>query len=103
MIHRLRAVPIYLLLALGSLVFIWPFLWMAATSAKLDREMFADTLRLWPQRPIPRLHSPYLDDRFFADVNGPRFREAAPMIEQQLTALSYQWPRDLDRAECRCS
>ena len=36
----LRTLLIYFLLVAGSLVFIWPFLWMAATSAKLDRELF---------------------------------------------------------------
>jgi ABC-type glycerol-3-phosphate transport system permease component len=39
-----RNFVIYLRLIGGSLVFIWPFLWMAATSVKLDREMFGDTV-----------------------------------------------------------
>jgi len=60
--------------------------------------MFGETLRLLPQRPIPRLHSPYLDDRLFADIRGPRLDEAVAIIEQQLGALHYPWPRGLDRA-----
>ena len=54
---------------------------MAATSAKLDRELFGETMQLWPQRPIPRLQSPYMDDRLFDDLRGPRLEEAVAMIE----------------------
>ena len=94
----LRTLLIYGLLVVGSLVFIWPFLWMAATSAKLDRELFGESLRLLPQRPIPRLHSPYVDDRLYEEVSGPRMKEALAMIEQDLTSVDYPWPDDVDRA-----
>ena len=40
-----RFLRIYALLIGGSIVFIWPFLWMAATSMKLDRELAGETLR----------------------------------------------------------
>jgi ABC-type glycerol-3-phosphate transport system permease component len=40
----LRLPLIYFLLVAGSVVFVWPFLWMAATSAKLDRELFSESL-----------------------------------------------------------
>ena len=36
----LGRIAIYFLLSLGTIVFAWPFLWMAATTAKLDRELF---------------------------------------------------------------
>ncbi len=91
-----RQLLIYLLLIGGSLVFIWPFLWMAATSAKLDRELFGDTMKLWPQRPIPRLQSPYTDDRLFDDLQGPHLEEAVALIEQDLAASNYPWPNDVD-------
>ncbi len=94
----LRTLLIYFLLIGGSLLFVWPFLWMAATSAKLDRELFGETLQLWPQRPIPRLQSPYVDDRLFADLRGPRLEETLAMIEADLAAVDYSWPNDLDRA-----
>ncbi len=93
----MRRIFIYGLLLLGTIVFAWPFLWMAATTAKLDRELFAGN-RLLPERPIPRQHSPYVDDRLFADVNGPRMEEALVVIEQQLAAADYTWPADVDRA-----
>ena len=88
----LRTLLIYVLLAGGSLVFVWPFLWMAATSAKLDRELFSESLTIWPERPIPRLQSPYLDDRLFEKVRGPHLEEAVGVIEKELTAVDYSWP-----------
>ncbi len=97
-VMTLRPLLIYGLLIVGSLVFVWPFLWMAATSAKLDRELFGESLRLLPQRPIPRLRSPYVDDRLYEDVSGPRTKEALAMIEQDLTSVDYLWPDDVDRA-----
>ena len=94
----LRALLIYGLLIAGSLVFVWPFLWMAATSAKLDRELFGEARRLLPQRPLPRLQSPYVDDRLFEDVRGPRREETVAMIERDLAAKNYSWPNDIDHA-----
>ena len=94
-----RHLLIYLLLVAGSLVFVWPFLWMAATSAKLDRELFSETLTLFPQRPIPRLQSPYLDDRLFDDLHGPRLEETVSLIEKDLAAANFPWPNDLARPQ----
>ncbi len=93
----LRTLLIYLLLIGGSLIFVWPFLWMVATSAKLDRELFGETMQLWPQRPIPRLQSPYVDERLFADLRGPHLNEAVAMIKKDLAGLVYPWPNDVDR------
>ncbi len=89
----IRRLLIYAALIAGSLVFVWPFLWMAATSAKLDREMFAGN-RLLPETPVPRLQSPYLDERIFAEVEAGK---ALPLIEAQLAALAYPWPADVDQ------
>jgi len=95
----LRLLLIYFLLVAGSVVFVWPFLWMAATSAKLDRELFSESLTVWPERPIPRLQSPYLDDRLFENLRGPRLEEAVGLIEKALGAVDYPWPADLPRNE----
>lgn len=94
----IRRAAIYTALVLGAFVFVWPFLWMVTSSAKVDRELFGEKLQLWPQRPIPQTRSPYLDERHFADVNGPRVEVALPIIEQILAGSSYRWPEDLDRA-----
>ena len=92
----IRRVLIYGALFIGALIFAWPFFWMAAVSAKLDREMFGEN-RLLPERPIPRLQSPYVDDRLYAGVSGPRLDEALTIIEQHLQTLDVAWPADLDR------
>ena len=88
-------VVVYFLLSLGAIIFAWPFLWMVATTAKLDRELFQAN-RLLPERPIPRMHSPYVDDRYYADAAGPRMDEALSFLEQQLS--NYSWTADVDRA-----
>ncbi|MDQ6623113.1 MAG: carbohydrate ABC transporter permease [Verrucomicrobiota bacterium] len=92
-----KKICIYGALLVGSIIFAWPFLWLAATSAKLDREMFAGHGVL-AERPIPRLHSPYVDDRYFASVQGPRMNELLPIIEEHLAQMPFTWPDDLDRA-----
>ncbi len=93
-----RHVWIYALLLGGALIFAWPFLWMATTSIKVDREMFAERIRLWPQRPIPQVRSPYIDERHYRDVTGKRMDELLPVIEEHLTVMDYPWPADVERA-----
>jgi len=39
----------YVLLAIGAVVMIMPFVWMVSTSVKPDREIFGDTIRWIPQ------------------------------------------------------
>ena len=80
----LRNFCIYALLLGGSIIFVWPFLWMAMTSVKVDREMFAEKIRLWPQRPLPAKRSPYVDTRYYRDVSGKRMDEVIAIIKQEL-------------------
>ena len=82
-----RHVWIYALLLGGAIVFSWPFLWMAMTSMKVDREMFGEKIHLFPQRPIPQVKSPFFDTRYFNDVSGKRMAEALPVLEQRLAGL----------------
>lgn len=89
---------IYALLLIGSAIFVWPFLWMATTSVKLDREMFGETIPLWPQQPVPRVKSPYIDERWFRDVSGPRMEELLPKIQEHISSMDFPWPEDVDRA-----
>ena len=88
---------IYALLLGGALIFSWPFLWMATTSVKVDRELFGDTMRLWPQRPIPVARSPYIDTRYFRDLTGPRLDELLPALVAHLDRMDYPWPADVNR------
>jgi multiple sugar transport system permease protein len=90
----MRRFLVYFLLIAGSLVFAWPFIWMAGTSVKLEREVLSNPSRLLPERPIPRMKSPYLDGRMFSEVTGPRHDEAIAIIEEQIR--SHAWPSERD-------
>src|SRR5437868_3097506 len=85
-----RLLVSYTLLMLGALIFGWPFIWMAATSIKLEREIFRDRGRILPETPTAPIRSPYVDERAF-----PRGRsEIVEIIEKKLA--SHEWPVDLD-------
>ncbi|MGO9243693.1 MAG: ABC transporter permease subunit [Verrucomicrobiia bacterium] len=93
-----RASWIYALLIVGAIIFSWPFLWMATTSIKIDREMFGEKIHLWPHRPIPQVKSPYIDQRFYDDVTGKHMDELLATIEADLQNLDPSiWPDDVDR------
>jgi len=93
-----RDVWIYALLIGGALIFSWPFLWMATTSVKVDREMFGEKIHLWPQRPIPQVKSPYIDTRAYDDLSGARLNELLPILQDRLEKMDYAWPADIDRS-----
>jgi ABC-type glycerol-3-phosphate transport system permease component len=97
-VKSLRTFFIYTALVLGGVIFAWPFLWMASTSVKLDREMYGEKVHLWASAPVPESVSPYVDTRYYRDVSGPRMEEAVAFIEADLNAISYPWPPDVDRA-----
>jgi multiple sugar transport system permease protein len=94
---KMRSIFIYTTLLLGTLVFAWPFLWMASTSVKLERELFNARAGILPQSPRPELRSPYLDDRLFADTKGPRMDEALGIIEAKVTSIASDWPAEVVR------
>ena len=83
-----RSLLVYAALIIGGVVFAWPFFWMASTSVKLEQEIFGGDNRGWPQMPRPPVRSPYIDERAFADVSGPRAEETLKLIAQQLPAES---------------
>jgi ABC-type glycerol-3-phosphate transport system permease component len=68
-----RVLMIYGLLLGGAWIFSLPFIWMIGTSFKVDREMFSERITLLPMRPVPAAASPYLDDRYFAEPEGPAY------------------------------
>ena len=51
---------IYTLLVLGAVAFTLPFVWMAATSVKVDREIMSEGLDLMPMSPRPKHRSPHV-------------------------------------------
>lgn len=88
-----RVLTIYGLLAGGAVIFSLPFVWMIGTSAKVDREMYTEEIRLFPMRPIPAEVSPYLDDRFYEKPDHERYERVRPVIKEAL----YQ--REIDLPE----
>jgi multiple sugar transport system permease protein len=94
--RRLRDFWIYALLIGGSAVFMWPFVWMASASVKLDREHFADEAGLLPQRPLPRAVSPYVEERRVAGYEHERLDEQLPHLVADLRARAIVWPDGVD-------
>ncbi len=84
----MRRLIVYALLAAGGIIFAWPFLWMFATSAKTERELFTARGRIFPQWPHPPTKSPYIDSRPFAVAVGGQHADAVKIIEARLPARS---------------
>ncbi len=68
-----RSAVFHALLIVGSVVFALPFFWLVGTSWKLDKEVQSDEITIFPQRPIPRLRSPYVDERHFPEIERPEW------------------------------
>ena len=66
-------VIIYTVLVSGAIIFSFPFLWMVATSLKVDREMAAEKIRLLPTAPRPQHRSPYIDTGEFDVPDNARW------------------------------
>jgi len=92
-------VPVYFLLVVGSAVFSVPFLWMATTSFKVDRELYAKGLRFVPMSPVPRAKSPYVDDRYFEDVEPPAHEGFTREVARIARATGAELPGDVDADE----
>ncbi len=93
---RIWRTPVYVLLVVGSAVFSLPFLWMATTSFKVDRELYAKGLRIFPMSPIPRTESPYVDDRYFEDVEMPAHEGLADELARLARETGAEVPEDID-------
>ncbi|MGB8354166.1 MAG: ABC transporter permease subunit [Chthoniobacteraceae bacterium] len=93
-----RTILVYFLLIGGSFVFVWPFLWMAGTSVKIDREMFSEQMKLLPGTPVPAVRSPYIDTRYFPAPSGAMQKALLSSMERQLAQMDYAWPDGVDRA-----
>ncbi len=94
----LRNSLVYLLLAAGSLVFMWPFIWMLMASFKTDREMFASDGGLFPKIPDPPAASPWLARPGEAAVR-PLPAETREVVLGILRAQNWSWPATLQASE----
>ncbi len=95
----LRDGMVYGLLIIGSLIFMWPFLWMATASVKVDRELFAEDAGLWPMTPYPRKASPFLETRGIDSLSHPRKADVLPALEAYLAPRVGPWPGSVTPAE----
>src|SRR4051812_47003772 len=95
----IRHALIYSALVVGAAIFAWPFVWMATTSAKLERELFSDRPARLPDAPRPVVRSPYVDNRLFSDLEGSRRQKILSLIEEHLRSGIFSWPNDIDRED----
>jgi multiple sugar transport system permease protein len=92
-----RRLLVYALLIGGSIFFSLPFLWMAATSVKVDSELFRPGLNLFPSLPDPKLTSPHVDSRRLQDIPEVPADLAAPLGELVAELAKDFAPTDLPR------
>lgn len=80
-------VLLYTTLLVGALIFSFPFVWMASSSVKVDRELYTDELRIRPLTPSASPASPWIDTQYYADLPGTSHRqdEVLPAIERLTT------------------
>jgi len=83
-----RMLFIYGLLIGGAVVFAIPFVWMVGTSLKVDREMFGETITLLPQKPVPALVSPFLDQSYFRPVRSAEAVRIKPWVIEHLQSIA---------------
>lgn len=62
---------LHAVLIAGSAAFALPYLWLLGTSWKLDKEVQSEEITIFPQRPIPRAASPYVDEAQFPEITRP--------------------------------
>ena len=99
MIGRIwKHTAIYLLLIVGSIIFSFPFVWMASTSVKVDRELFTQDIQLKPLSPSAAVHSPYVDTTYYSDLPGSIERQQAivPALAKFARDSGHALPEGLD-------
>jgi ABC-type glycerol-3-phosphate transport system permease component len=101
MLAPLKPALVYSLLVLGTIVFAVPFVWMALTSVKVDREMFTNTIRFIPIAPRPRARSPYVDPGHFPVPRGARSAERVSILAARVSRTGFVPPADVDAGSAR--
>ena len=91
-----KAVICTLLIA-GAAVFSFPFVWMTATSVKVDRELQTRDLRVLPITPHPSPKSPYVDTTFYQELDGPCQPQVLPVLEELAGKSGFQIPAHVNR------
>lgn len=84
------------MLTTGTVIFSIPFLWMAVTSVKVDREMFSRQLRVLPMAPSAPNTSPYIDDDYYAYLEGPHQERLIQSFANVARKTGLRLPMDVD-------
>ncbi|MGC4031792.1 MAG: ABC transporter permease subunit [Tepidisphaeraceae bacterium] len=93
-------VLLYTTLLIGALVFSFPFIWMASSSVKVDRELYTDELRIRPLTPSASPVSPWIDTQYYTDLPGAAQRQDEVLPElQKLTAPKIKPADGIDPSE----
>ena len=90
-------VAVYSMLVTGAAVFSFPFLWMAATSVKVDRELQTRDLKILPLTPHARQRSPYIDTTYYDDIEGPHQEQLLPALEKIAKHSGFEIPAEVNR------
>jgi multiple sugar transport system permease protein len=91
----IKLILIYGLLVVGSIVFSIPFVWMALTSVKVERELFTKRLHIMPLTPTPMVKSPYVDEQYFETASDPRMKELTGKLEELARKSGFVPPDDV--------
>jgi multiple sugar transport system permease protein len=90
-----RNLVVYGLLVAGAVIFSFPFLWMASTSIKVDREVQKPGINLMPITPNPRTVSPYVDETYYEVPEDERAAQIVNGLVAMLPELKFEAPPEL--------
>lgn len=87
---------IYALLAIGAVVFSIPFIWMATTSVKVDRELFLEEFNLLPLAPEAKAYGPFTDTGYYERLEGPHQATLIPAFAVLAREAGFMMPAGID-------
>lgn len=90
----------YIILIVGSIAFLLPFVWLVFTSVKVDRELFSEDRGSLPTAPNSFLKSPYIDVDYYkkalTDLTRPYLDIAMATVHES----GFEFPKGLDVKLC---
>ena len=87
---------VYGLLVVGTVIFSIPFIWMATTSVKMDRELFTEEFNLLPILPTSRPYGPFVDTEYYGHLEGPYQTILIPAFAELAREAGFRMPPGID-------